>query len=114
MCSWSPLGSHPLLEQAEQGTKILEQLRLNQVDFDHGDPKDFFHAVRDLSQNCGTTLYLSPEYYTFISEWQVTAISEDFKEKKVKKIVCTMNKEYAPVPYLTLLTDELIVMAHNC
>ena len=93
--------------------RALEQLRLNQVNFEHGDPRDFFNAVRDLSQNCGTTLYLSPEYYSFFSRWQeislIPALGEDFKEQKIKKIVCTMKKDYIPMPYLALIANEIVI-----
>ena len=101
------------LNKLNKEQRSLEQLRLNQVNFGYGDPMDFFHAVRDLSQNCGTTLYLSPESYTFFPDFQVDfllpALEEDFKEKKIKKIVCTMKENYTPMPYLALIADEIAI-----
>ena len=101
------------LDKLNKEQRSLEQLRLNQVDFEHGDPRDFFKAVRNLSQNCGTTLYLSPEYYSIFSQWQeialFPALGEDFKEKKIRKIVCTMKEDYRPMPYLALIADEIVI-----
>jgi len=101
------------LDKLNKEQKSLEQLRLNQVDFEHGDPRDFFKAVRNLSQNCGTTLYLSPEYYSIFSQWQeitlFPALGEDFKEKKIRKIVCTMKEDYRPMPYLALIAEEIVI-----
>ena len=101
------------LDKLNKEQRSLEQLCLNKVNFEHGDPRDFFNAVRNLSQNCGTTLYLSPEYYSIFSRWQVgslfPALSEDFKAKKIKKIVCTMREDYTPMPYLDLIADEIVI-----
>ena len=70
-------------------------------------------ALFHLSQKCGTTLYLSPEYYSIFSEWQASslfpALSEDFKEEKIKKIVCTMKEDHTPMPYLALIADQIVI-----
>ena len=103
------------MDKLNKEQRSLEQLCLNQVEFaiEDEDAKDFFKAVRDLSQKCGTTLYLSPEYYSIFSEWQDSSLfpslGEDFKEKKIKKIVCTMKEDYTPMPYLALIADEVVI-----
>jgi len=104
------------LDKLNKEQRSLEQLRLNQVNFaiEYKDAEVFFKAIRNLSQNCGTTLYLSP-YYSIFSQCQerllFQALSEDFKEKKIKKIVFTMKEGCALMPYLDLIADEIVI---NC
>jgi len=101
------------LDKLNKEKRSLEQLHLNRVNFKHENPRDLFKAVCNLSQNCGTTLYLSPKYYSIFSEWQASslfpALSEDFKAKKIKKIVCTMKEDYRPMPYLALIAEEIVI-----
>ena len=95
-----PVLNHCLLKLYQQGRK-LEEVHVTLVELQYVNPKEFFTVMRDLSQQCGTTLVLSLGWWDpdnrFFSEYQVCAmlpdLTREFHAKKIKKIVCKMDPE---------------------
>ena len=85
-----PALNHCLSTLSKQG-RNLDEIHMKAVGFHFVNPKEFFTIVRDLSQQCGTTLVLTPTSDVCFSEEQVSsllpALSKEFQGKKIKKII---------------------------
>ena len=90
---------HCLSEMCQQQERRLEKLHVGIYSLRDINLTFFFKVVRDLSLQCGTTLFLSPfpsyEQDTFFSEEQVCSVlpnlSTEFKSRKIKKIVLRLS-----------------------
>ena len=107
-----PALNHCLTNLCRQG-KTLEELCMNVFSFKEHNPTEFFTTVRDLSQQCGTTLVLSG--HVLFSEEQLNsllpALSKEFQEKKIKKIVFKNNNLRKSDSYVQMCLNKLRLVA---
>ena len=117
MCSSSliPALNHCLSTLYQQG-RGLEELVLKFVEFQTVElMNEFLIQVRNLSHRHGTTLVLSLNYYLLINSGGEESnlfgnLAKQFQEKKIKKIVCTMENEHRdPSAYLSLIAEVVDV-----
>ena len=110
-----PALNHCLSTLYQQG-RGLEELVLKFVEFQTVElMNEFLIQVRNLSHRHGTTLVLSLNYYLLINSGGEESnlfgnLAKQFQEKKIKKIVCTMENEHRdPSAYLSLIAEVVDV-----
>ena len=88
---------------------------MKSVSFHYYNPNEFLTIVRDLSQQCGTTLVLSPAYNNCFSEEQVSsllpALSKEFQGKKIKKIIFNKYPYYGGYDARAVTSSQLQMIA---
>ena len=94
----------------------LDELVLDSITFDDVDIREFFTTMRHLSHQHGTTLVLAQaDGFFFLNRHSFFEdLCKDFKETKIKKIVCN-KKDFTPDPHpqLSPLAEELVVNYHS-